>query len=295
MAGCIDRGLDAVKPEQEVLRKQVEEIQEIAGTLDPKEGNSAQRQAQFQELIERFVAQGDSFYEHLAKVMSSFQPGLFAGGDEVDQIRDNLDLERWFRLLKGHERRIHGHKHAGIRIVQEGSTTALALDAHRAHRGLFTVDDLLPYRSARMPECQRQAMNRRKIMRKARSNLRSAHLTRVFSEFPSSHQYDCVDGMRQRNDVCRNAKRGALNSRHARLPNLTLRYRAGSAVVHLTTTPRLVPSHPSPRVKSYHGVLVRAPRTSRILQLAGLDVSVLERKPQKVSPRQTHAHSAATS
>jgi len=61
LAGCIDRGLDAVKPEQEVLRKQVEEIQEIAGTLDPKEGNSAQRQAQFQELIERFVAQGDSF------------------------------------------------------------------------------------------------------------------------------------------------------------------------------------------------------------------------------------------
>src|SRR5208337_4580632 len=77
LAGCIDRGLDAVKPEQEVLRKQVEEIQEIAGTLDPKEGNSAQRQAQFQELIERFVAQGDSFHEHLAKVMSSFQPGLF--------------------------------------------------------------------------------------------------------------------------------------------------------------------------------------------------------------------------
>ena len=176
LAGCIDRGLDAVKPEQEVLRKQVEEIQEIAGTLDPKEGNRAQRQAQFQELIERFVAQGDSFHEHLAKVMSSFQPGLFAGGDEVDQIRDNLDLGRRFRLLKGHERRIHGHKHAGVRIVQEGSTTALALDAHRAHRGLFTVDDLLPYRSARMPECQRQAMNRRKIMRKARSKTKRPKL-----------------------------------------------------------------------------------------------------------------------
>ena len=39
------------------------------------------------------MAQGDSFHEHLAKVMSSFQPGLFAGGDEVDQIRDNLDLD----------------------------------------------------------------------------------------------------------------------------------------------------------------------------------------------------------
>ena len=99
----------------------------------------------------------------------------------------------------------------------------------------------------------------------------------------------CIHGR-----LCR-TRSGALDPRHARLPNLTLRYRAGSAVVHLTTTPRLVPSHPSPRVKSYHGVLVRAPRTSRILQLADLDVSVPERKPQKVSPRQTHAHSAATS
>ena len=101
MAGCIDRGLDAVKPEQEVLRKQVEEIQEIAGTLDPKEGNRAQRQAQFQELIEHFAAQGDSFHEHLAKVMSSFQPGLFAGGDEVDRIRDNLDLSAGFAYSRG--------------------------------------------------------------------------------------------------------------------------------------------------------------------------------------------------
>ena len=90
-----------MKPEQEVLRKQVEEIQEIAGTLDPEEGKSAQRQAHFQELIERFVAQGDSFHDHLAKVMSSFQPGLFAGGDEVDQIRDNLDLEALVSLTQG--------------------------------------------------------------------------------------------------------------------------------------------------------------------------------------------------
>ena len=52
-----------MKPEQEVLRKQVEEIQEVADTLDPEEGNRAQRQAQFQKLIERFVAQGDSFHD----------------------------------------------------------------------------------------------------------------------------------------------------------------------------------------------------------------------------------------
>ena len=95
----------------------------------------------------------------MAKVMSSFQPGLFVGGDEVDQVRENLDLERWIRLPKGHERRIHGHKHAGVRIVQEGATMALALDVHKGHPEQFTVDDLLPYRSAREPECQRQAMN----------------------------------------------------------------------------------------------------------------------------------------
>ena len=83
--------------------------------------------------------------------------------------RDNLDLERWFRLPKSHERRIHGHRHAGVRIVQEGPTLVLALDAHAAHPGPFTVDDLLPYRTAREPDCQRQAMDRRKIMRKARS------------------------------------------------------------------------------------------------------------------------------
>jgi hypothetical protein len=176
LAGCIDRGLDAVRSEQEVIREQVEEIQKVADTLDPEKGNSAERQADFQQLIDRFVGDGDPFHEHMAKVMTSFKPGLFAGGDEVDQLRDNLDLERWFRLLKGHERRIHGHKHAGVRIVQEGATTAMALDAHHAHRGLFTVDDLLPYRSARVPKCQCEAMDRRKIMRKARSKTKRPKL-----------------------------------------------------------------------------------------------------------------------
>src|SRR6516165_2979499 len=83
--------------------------------------------------------------------------------------RPNLDLERWFRLPKGHERRIRGHRRAGIRLVLEGATLVLALDAHAAHPGPFTVDDLLPYRTAREPPCQTEARNRRTIMRKARS------------------------------------------------------------------------------------------------------------------------------
>ena len=38
-----------------------------------------------------------------------------------------------------------------------------------AHPGPFTATDLLPYRTAREPPCQSEAMDRRKIMRKARS------------------------------------------------------------------------------------------------------------------------------
>jgi hypothetical protein len=105
----------------------------------------------------------------MAAVMISFLAGLFVGEGTVEEIRDNLDLERWFRLPKSHERRIHGHRHAGIRIVLEGPTLVHALDAHVAHPAPFTADDLLPYRTAQEPRCQEQALNRRKIMRKARS------------------------------------------------------------------------------------------------------------------------------
>jgi len=105
----------------------------------------------------------------MAAVMISFLAGLFVGEGTFEEIRDNLDLERWFRLPKSHERRIHGHRHAGIRIVLEGPTLVHALDTHVTHPTPFTAEDLLPYRRAREPPCQEQALNRRKIMRKARS------------------------------------------------------------------------------------------------------------------------------
>jgi hypothetical protein len=120
-------------------------------------------------LIDRFAQKKDPIHQQMVQVMLSFLAGLFVGEGRFQSIRDNLDLERWFRLPKGHERRIHGHRHAGIRIVLEGATLVHALDAHAAHPGLFTVDDLLPYRTAREPPCQTEALNRRTIMRKARS------------------------------------------------------------------------------------------------------------------------------
>jgi hypothetical protein len=120
-------------------------------------------------LIARFARTKDPIHRQMIQVMTSFLAGLFVGEGQFEQIRDNLDLERWFRLPKSHERRIHGHRHAGVRIVQEGATLMHALDAHAAHPGQFTVDELLPYRGAREPPCQAQALNRRKVMRKARS------------------------------------------------------------------------------------------------------------------------------
>src|SRR5207237_9985183 len=97
----------------------------------------------------------------MATVMLSFLAGVFVGEEEYERIRDNLDLERWFRLPKSHERRIHGHRHAGIRLVLDGPTLVHALDAHAAHPGPFTVDDLRPPRPARDPPRRTEARNRR--------------------------------------------------------------------------------------------------------------------------------------
>jgi hypothetical protein len=176
LAACIGKGLDLVKPQQETIRCHVETIQEVAATLDPTAKTSARRQSDFDAILTRLDGASDPIHEKMAGLMRNFRTGLFAGADAFDHVHDNLDLERWFRLPKGHERRIHGHRHAGVRIVQEGPTLAHALDAHHAHPEPFGVDDLLPYRWARAPACQRQAIHRRKVMRKARSKTKRPKL-----------------------------------------------------------------------------------------------------------------------
>jgi hypothetical protein len=169
LAGCIDRGLEAVEADQETIRGYVKDIEAVAATLNPGAGSCADRQEKFEDWIDRFEPSEDSIRRSMARVMISFLAGLFVGAGQFEAIQDNLDLERWFRLPKSYERRIHGHRHAGVRIVQEGPTLVHAFDAHVAHPEPFTPDDLLPYRTAREPPSQKQALDRRKIMRKARS------------------------------------------------------------------------------------------------------------------------------
>ena len=171
-----------------MIRDYVGVIAEVAATLEPGTEDITEREEEFEALIDEFEQTEDPIRHGMATVMLSFLAGLFVGEGEYEAIRDNLDLERWFRLPKSHERRIHGHRHAGIRLVLDGPTLVHALDAHGAHPGPFTAEDLLPYRTAREPTCQTEARNRRTIMRKARSKKRRplllAELERRFRETP---------------------------------------------------------------------------------------------------------------
>jgi hypothetical protein len=121
-------------------------IREVAATLDPTTGRSAARQDDFDAILSRLEGDGDAAHEHMANLMGSFRPGLFAGGDDLAAVQDNLDLERWFRVAKGHERRIHGHRHAGVRVVQgvrpknDVDTTAVLAVASSLYPGAGTLN-----------------------------------------------------------------------------------------------------------------------------------------------------------
>ena len=104
-----------------MIREYVDVIAEVAATLEPGTEDITEREEKFEALIDRFEATEDPIRHGMATVMLSFLAGLFVGEEEYEAIRDNLDLERWFRLPKSHERRIHGHRHAGIRLVLDGT------------------------------------------------------------------------------------------------------------------------------------------------------------------------------
>lgn len=163
---------------QKQVARYVATIRKVDALLDAATGCCAKRRRRYGVLARALLKDEDTICQQMGRVMASFQPGLFAGGDRGDWPRDNLDLERWFRLPKGHERRIHGRCHAGVRIVQEGETMMLALDAHRHHLQAFTEEELRPYRDAEVPASQKEVIHRRQVMRAARSTTKRASLLR---------------------------------------------------------------------------------------------------------------------
>lgn len=182
LAGCIDKGRNLVVETQKQVAEYVVTVREVDALLDPATNRCRKRKQLFGVLERKLLANEDPICKQMGRVMASFKPGLFAGGDRGDWPSDNLDLERWFRLPKGHERRIHGRCHAGVRIVQEGATMMLALDAHRHHPQPFTEEELRPYREAEVPPSQKEVIHRRKVMRAARSTRKRAALLRKLEE-----------------------------------------------------------------------------------------------------------------
>jgi hypothetical protein len=144
-------------------------VKRVAATLDPSKGSAMQRKKRFGQLRRRLKRSGDPVRVQMAVVMAAFLVGLFAGPAVAEEIVDNLDLERWFRLPKGHERRIHGRKHAGVRLVQQGATLMPVLDAHKGKEQPYQAEQLLDYREAQLPKQEQEALQRRKVMRRARS------------------------------------------------------------------------------------------------------------------------------
>jgi hypothetical protein len=169
LAKCIEDGLAPSKATHDDVAGHVAELRLVFDTLDPDTGPTRRRRADFDEIAFGFRAEPSPIHQHMAGVMERFAPGLFVDCGDATLPCDNLDLERYFRHPKVHQRRIHGHAHAGVRIVQEGPTLLVALDAHRRHPGPFAADELIPCRDAAPPPCQRDAESRRKIMRCARS------------------------------------------------------------------------------------------------------------------------------
>jgi hypothetical protein len=163
-------------------------VKRVAATLDPSKGSATQRKKRFQQLRRRLKRSGDPVRVQMAVVMAAFMVGLFAGPAVAEEIVDNLDLERWFRLPKGHERRIHGRKHAGVRLVQQGATLMPVLDAHKGKEQPYKAEQLLDYREAQLPKQEQEALQRRKVMRRARSKKqRGDLLAELERRYQSAH------------------------------------------------------------------------------------------------------------
>jgi hypothetical protein len=141
----------------------------VWGLLYPRIGTRRSHRDEFQQLAHQTAQHPEPILKHIGDVMQHFEQGLFCGEDTLELPEDNLELERWFKGPKGHERRIHGRQHVGERLIIEAPTFIPAFDAHCVRTSPFTVQELLPYAMVGIPESQHQAVIRHQLMRKARS------------------------------------------------------------------------------------------------------------------------------
>ena len=188
LKGFIDRGVAEQQDTFSRVRGYTVQVRAVVEILTVEDGMSlADREPLFAAKITELQSfADDKTYHAMAKMMTSFQVGLFAGAELTDYPHDNLNLERWFRLPKSHERRIHGHHHAGIRIVRAGATLIPTLDAHAQHPGVFTEDELVGFATATAPASQLASQQRHGVMQKARSKKANPAPESTESPYPES-------------------------------------------------------------------------------------------------------------
>src|SRR5207302_4916826 len=139
----MDRGLDVVRETLTKVKIYVQDLQAVDRTLRPNDATTGEeREAQFILRRQEWECSTDPMHQHFATMMRSFEPGLFVGGESADFPADNVDLERWFKRPKGHERRIHGRRHAGVRIVGGVSIELVDLTLLREFQGMHETHQL---------------------------------------------------------------------------------------------------------------------------------------------------------
>jgi len=102
---CIEQGMAEYEKDKKKIEGLLEAVVQTEKLLSPDAGTSEARQKRFHALGLR-LKKKSSKYKEMGKLMLSFEKGLFSGGDSLDLPIDNLDLERWFKTPKGHQRRI---------------------------------------------------------------------------------------------------------------------------------------------------------------------------------------------
>jgi len=96
LKGFIDRGVADQQESFSRVKKYTAQVRHVMDLLaDESELPWAERELLFTAKIEEFQSiENDAVCSHFAKIMKSFQPGLFAGTAMTSYPRDNLDLER---------------------------------------------------------------------------------------------------------------------------------------------------------------------------------------------------------
>ena len=88
----MDRGLDGSRDALEHVGQHAQELQAVDATLRPSDVvTTEERREQFLAWQEAWQSSLAPVHQHFAKIMSSFEPGVFVGGEAADFPTDNLD------------------------------------------------------------------------------------------------------------------------------------------------------------------------------------------------------------